>query len=307
MSSLPADLHQRIDTLVHSHPVLLFMKGDRTAPRCGFSARVVGVLDGLLPDYSTVDILSDEALRSGMKVYGDWPTFPQLWVGGQLVGGCDIIEQLDASGELATTLGVTLEPINPTITVTEGAAKHLKEALGEEEPMVRLSVGGGFTYGLEPVETPGPRDEVAVSNGIKIVLDRASAVRGDGLTLDLFQTPQGLRMSVDNPNEPASVQQFAVTDYADWRGDNAHHLIDVRTPQEWAIAHIEGARLMDDETLAWLNELDRDTTLVFQCHHGSRSQRAAQHFLEQGFTSVFNLSGGIEAWSTEIDQSVPRY
>ncbi|MEQ1759311.1 MAG: rhodanese-like domain-containing protein [Vicinamibacterales bacterium] len=84
-------------------------------------------------------------------------------------------------------------------------------------------------------------------------------------------------------------------------------LIDVRTEEEVAIARIEGARLLDralhDELLA----LPPDTPLVFQCHHGIRSQRAAEYFQSQGFTNLYNLSGGIEAWSMLVNPAVPRY
>jgi monothiol glutaredoxin len=84
-------------------------------------------------------------------------------------------------------------------------------------------------------------------------------------------------------------------------------LLDVRTEAERAIAKIPGARLLDQEAVEHLQELPRDTLLVFQCHHGVRSHAAARHFLAQGFTNVCNLVGGIEAWSTEVDPSVPRY
>jgi monothiol glutaredoxin len=84
-------------------------------------------------------------------------------------------------------------------------------------------------------------------------------------------------------------------------------LIDVRTEQEWAIARIEGARLLDDALEGEIEALPRDTPLVFQCHHGIRSQQAALHFARRGFTRLFNLAGGIEAWSRLVDPSVPRY
>lgn len=73
------------------------------------------------------------------------------------------------------------------------------------------------------------------------------------------------------------------------------------------MAKIEGARLLDDALQAELEGLPRDTSLVFQCHHGHRSQRAAEHYLTKGFRDVSNLAGGIEAWSTQVDPDVPRY
>ena len=84
-------------------------------------------------------------------------------------------------------------------------------------------------------------------------------------------------------------------------------LIDVRTPEEQAIAAIDGARLLDQAYHDALIALDRDTPLVFQCHHGIRSQRAAQYFRERGFRRLYNLIGGIDAWSMSVDPSVPRY
>ena len=84
-------------------------------------------------------------------------------------------------------------------------------------------------------------------------------------------------------------------------------LWDVRTEAERSIARIEGARLLDDQGVESLENLDRDTLLVFHCHHGIRSQAAGQHFLAKGFTNLCNVVGGIEAWSLLVDTSVPRY
>lgn len=84
-------------------------------------------------------------------------------------------------------------------------------------------------------------------------------------------------------------------------------LVDVRTPEERAIAAIAGARLLDQAYHDALLMLDRDTPLVFQCHHGIRSQRAAEYFRQEGFRRLYNLSGGIDAWSISVDPSTPRY
>jgi monothiol glutaredoxin len=100
------DITARITQLVGQHKVLLFMKGDRTFPQCGFSAQLVQILDSLLPDYATVDVLQDQALREGIKSYSSWPTIPQLYVDGEFQGGCDIITELYQAGELSQLLGV---------------------------------------------------------------------------------------------------------------------------------------------------------------------------------------------------------
>lgn len=84
-------------------------------------------------------------------------------------------------------------------------------------------------------------------------------------------------------------------------------LLDVRTPEERETARIDGARLLDPDTARDVEQLPKDTVLVFHCHHGGRSQKAAEHFAALGFTQVFNVVGGIDAWSQDVDPSVPRY
>ena len=98
--SATAPAQQRIEALIRADRVVLFMKGTRTAPQCGFSARVVQLLDARLPEYATIDVLSDPALRQGIKDFSEWPTIPQLYVDGEFVGGCDIVSEMAATGEL---------------------------------------------------------------------------------------------------------------------------------------------------------------------------------------------------------------
>jgi monothiol glutaredoxin len=95
---------QRIEKIIGSDRVVLFMKGDRNMPQCGFSATVVQILDTLLPEYTTVDVLSDPQVRQGIKEFSSWPTIPQLYVGGEFLGGCDIVREMYSSGELQKAL-----------------------------------------------------------------------------------------------------------------------------------------------------------------------------------------------------------
>ena len=94
----------RIDGLVKDHSVVLFMKGNRQRPQCGFSAQVIQILDALLPEYRTVDVLADPEIRDGIKEYSSWPTIPQLYVAGEFQGGCDIITEMYQNGELQQKL-----------------------------------------------------------------------------------------------------------------------------------------------------------------------------------------------------------
>ena len=93
-------LRGEIDSLVNSEKVVLFMKGTKDRPMCGFSKHVVEILDHLEIDFKDVNILADSEIRQGMKDYTQWPTFPQLYVSGKFVGGCDIIDEMFNDGEL---------------------------------------------------------------------------------------------------------------------------------------------------------------------------------------------------------------
>lgn len=94
------DVKERIDALVKSHEVVLFMKGSTLFPQCGFSSRAVAILDHLGVPFETVDVLQDQEVRNGIKEYSDWPTIPQLYVKGEFVGGSDIMMEMFQSGEL---------------------------------------------------------------------------------------------------------------------------------------------------------------------------------------------------------------
>src|SRR6187549_1327093 len=123
-------LRSRISGLVTQNPVVLFMKGTRRAPQCGFSAQVVQILDELVPEYETVDVLSSAELRDGIKEFSQWPTIPQLFINGEFVGGCDIVRALSESGELPQWWSKPGSPAPlPTIQISEGALKAFQVAL----------------------------------------------------------------------------------------------------------------------------------------------------------------------------------
>jgi monothiol glutaredoxin len=99
------DARQIIDDLVRKHRVMLFMKGNKSFPSCGFSARVVQILKHHGVEFETFNVLADAHVRQGIKDYANWPTIPQLYVDGEFVGGCDIVTELHESGELDKLLG----------------------------------------------------------------------------------------------------------------------------------------------------------------------------------------------------------
>ncbi|MDB5669971.1 MAG: grxD [Alphaproteobacteria bacterium] len=99
-----ADTNARLDEIVKSSDVVLFMKGSALFPQCGFSSRAVAILDHLGVGFETVDVLQDPEIRQGIKAYSDWPTIPQLYVKGEFVGGSDIMMEMFEAGELQQLL-----------------------------------------------------------------------------------------------------------------------------------------------------------------------------------------------------------
>ena len=105
--------NERIQQEIGENPVMLFMKGNAMFPQCGFSARVVQILSHMQVPFQTVNVLEDPELREGIKAFSNWPTIPQLYVKGELVGGCDIVTEMFQSGELEALLkekGVAFVP-----------------------------------------------------------------------------------------------------------------------------------------------------------------------------------------------------
>ena len=102
-------LFKAIQQDIDSHPVLLYMKGTKEVPQCGFSAFVCGVLQKLGVSFETRNVLADSEIRQGIKAFSNWPTIPQLYVKGSFVGGCDIVKDMYASGELQKLLGLKTE------------------------------------------------------------------------------------------------------------------------------------------------------------------------------------------------------
>ncbi|HEY1606592.1 MAG TPA: Grx4 family monothiol glutaredoxin [Allosphingosinicella sp.] len=104
MSDNVSDSAARIDEIVKSNDVVLFMKGTELFPQCGFSARAISILNHLNVPFATVDVLQDAEIRQGIKAYSDWPTIPQLYVKGEFVGGSDIMMEMVEAGELQQLL-----------------------------------------------------------------------------------------------------------------------------------------------------------------------------------------------------------
>ena len=306
--SLDPALRSRIESLLAANPVVLFMKGNPGAPQCGFSAKAVGALDAAGATYAHVDVLADAAIREGIKAYGDWPTIPQLYIGGELVGGSDIILQMAGSGELHTALGLPPpDRTPPQITITPAAAQMLRKALDNAGAgyALQVDIDRGFNARLQLA----PRDEAAIASeaeGIRAQFDLASAQRARGMSIDWADDDRGRGLVIDNPNAPPKVRALSPAEANTRAAAGTLTIVDVRPGDERAQASLAIDHATFDDGVEEIEALPKDTPLAFLCHHGGRSGQAAEHFRALGFTEVYNITGGIDAWAG-IDPAIPRY
>ena len=298
----------KIEDYVKGNKVVLFMKGTPQQPMCGFSAKTVAALDSLVPDYVAVNVLDDSDIREGIKVYGNWPTIPQLYIDGELVGGCDIILNMLNSGELHQCLGLQ-EPDRtaPEITITTVASEKILEAMqGHEGIALHFQVDANWDaqFNLAP---PQGHEIASESNGIQVLMDIATAQRAQGAVIDWASTMEGEGLAIDLPQAPVPVKQITVLELAQKLEAGEVILVDVRGADDRNRAQIEGSLVLDRETIEKLESMPRDTGIAFYCHHGNSSMGAAEYFRKQGFTDISNVAGGIHAWSMEVDSAVPTY
>ena len=117
-----SEVNEKIKQTIEENDVVLYMKGNKSMPQCGFSSKVAGVLNYIGVDYEDINVLADDLIRQGIKTFSDWPTIPQLYVKGEFVGGCDIITEMALSGELDTLFEKN------GIDVDKDAADRVREA-----------------------------------------------------------------------------------------------------------------------------------------------------------------------------------
>ena len=147
--------------------------------------------------------------------------------------------------------------------------------------------------------------ELSVS-GLRLYLDPASARRAGGMSID-FVSGENAGFKIENPNQPATVKQLGARELKALLDGGKVELFDVRPDHERALASIAAARSLDEAGQKYLFSLHRNAPVAFLCHHGMRSQSAAEQVLAEGFRNVYNLRGGIDAWSESVDPAIPRY
>jgi len=296
--ALDTAVRDRIEQMVTGNRVMLFMKGTPKMPQCGFSAQTAGALDSLLEgNYASFNVLEDNEIREGIKEYGNWPTIPQLYVDGDLIGGCDIVMEMFNAGELHEVFG--LEPPDrtpPEIEMTPRAAEKVGEFLNAYPGQyLHFRIGPDWDAQFHLGPRAGTEIE-AEAGGLTLLMDLNSAQRARGARIDWVETMEGEGLKLDLPGAPPPVRQMAPEELQKRLNDGERLvLIDVRGEPDRQQQPLEIARPLDAGLMAELNDADRKTPLVFVCNKGLSSQEVAEHYRKQGYTEVYNLEGGIGA------------
>ena len=292
-----------IDQLLSTNKVVLFMKGTPQQPQCGFSATTVSTLEMLIPDFMSVNVLEHPSIRDGIKEFANWPTIPQLYIDGELIGGSDIVTDMLQSGELADTLGVEKPEIaTPVISIDAKGLEVMKKALDSQPGHVlHLQINAGWSHTISLGADKGSDVQVSVGD-IQIHMDPWSAARADGLKMVMEEDLTGTRFAFDNPNAPPPVNQMSVQTLKEKLDSDAEViLVDVRSDEERETTSISGSRQWNEDAMELIESLPKDAELIFHCHSGGRSQALAESLRRRGFTNLHNVRGGIQAWSEEIE------
>jgi monothiol glutaredoxin len=307
MSSRALDF---IESFIKKNHTALFMKGNKEQPQCGFSRQVVDALNTLTHDYETFDVLSDPEIREAIKKYSSWPTIPQLYIGGEFIGGCDITLDLMAKGQLATLLKVPKCTQAPSIKLTPSAQGAFQRAIADSaspNEVVRVVVPANFEHELS-FDQAGPQDFLIKLGDITLAIDPYSAARAANLSIDYVEDKLDGGFAFQNPNCPPPVQEISAQELKDWHDTGKPLLlIDARPEEERKLAHIDFAKPLSSFGPDDLAKIEKEAVVVFHCHHGGRSKRLAEKWRLRGFTKLYNLTGGIAAWSQMVDKNVPNY
>ena len=307
--SLDPVVRQRIATLLETHPVVLFLKGTPNAPQCGFSARTVQALAAVgLEDYHAVDVLADAGIRDGIKLYGNWPTIPQLYIRGELVGGSDIVGQMADSGELQSALGLPPpDRTPPMVEATPAALAMLREAIGQAGEGIAVQVQVDPRHQAKLQLVPADAKAIALTlDGVRLQFDLASARRANDLSIDWADDERGRGLVIAHPQAPKPVRELAPGSARGMLADGTLTVVDVRPAEERLQAELPHPHRTLDDGIDALEALPKDAPIAFLCHHGGRSAQAAEHFRGLGFRDVYNITGGIDAWA-QLDPAIRRY
>lgn len=291
---------QKIEQMLDDNPVFLFMKGNPQTPMCGFSSNTVKIMKDLLgDDFGHFNVLEDPEIREGIKQYGQWPTIPQLYVNKELIGGNDIITEMFNSGELHELLGLEQpDRTPPEMHISEEALAHIKEGMADAgDHQLFLSIDDAFNTRFSLEQAKG-FEIISDLGELKIYMDIATAKRAKGLSISWVDELQGSGLRIENPNEPPAVKALSVDELRSWMASDTEnpYIFDVRSEEKIAEGTVDEAVRLDKTAIEKVEQMAKDTPLVFVCQVGQSSMAAAEFFRKKGYNNIHNLTGGYNAW-----------
>lgn len=306
-----------IATIVKDEKLLIFAKGTREAPRCGFSARAIDVIARLGKPFKVVNILEDPTLRPALVEFSQWPTSPQVFLDGELLGGSDIVQELFESGELQQKVAKSFgdapapAPEKPPVSITPEALAKVREFMETANDKLRLHVNvsnGERTYALEiDTYSHAGQDLSYTINGITVVHARAMRPLFNALEVSWVSKDDSEGFAVREVGQaPALPVPFEIKRdelesllKSDAKAglESSLKIVDVREDEEWAEGHGEGTIHLALSRLEkeWEQKgLEKSDTIIMVCRSGNRSGQATKAFRDRfGFAKTRNLVGGI--------------
>lgn len=314
---------ETIASALSKEKIVIFAKGTANNPSCGFSARAIDIMKRFEKPIHIVDILSDSSIRPALIKYSDWPTTPQIYLDGQLLGGSDIVQEMFDSGDLQQKIAAsfgeenkTFEPQCP-IEITSAALAKIQEFLETNKDKLRLNVSiknGQPTYELEIDTQSHPAfDSKYLVKGLEVVHQKQARELFEALRIDWAEvdgtegfsvTETGHAPSLAVPLDIDKTHLKAIIDNPDSVKPGKFWLVDVREQHEWDSGHAESAVFLPLSSLEknWQSlGFDKQDTIVMYCKRGVRSSQAANFFRDQlGFKNTRSLIGGVSEVPQEL-------
>ncbi|MDF1663027.1 MAG: Grx4 family monothiol glutaredoxin [Planctomycetota bacterium] len=312
---------EAVKDVVTEDKIVVFAKGTKEVPRCGFSARAIQVVQSAGKPFKVVDILSDPSIRPALVAFSSWPTTPQVYLDGEFLGGSDIILELHESGELqkkiANSYGEEYKEVqdNQRVEVTDEAVKMVKEFMETDADFLRLSVQvkeGARAYSLElDSHTSAATDLKWKVKGLTVIVAKTMSELFEKLEVSWVNKDGNEGFAVKEIGNPPALPVPIDIDKADLARlmrseikEGKLWIVDVREDDEWKSGHGEEAVHLPLSRLekVWKDAgFDPKDTLVFYCAAGKRSLSAANHFRHKlGYPNTRSLVGGIGNYPSNI-------
>lgn len=201
---------------------------------------------------------------------------------------------------------------SPKIILSVAAQEALRAALEAEAECdcILLEIDQNYTCNLQLANTKelGPTLSTYLLHALPTALSPDSLRRAEGMSIDFVNDETGVGFKIINPKAPPRISELSPKACQEMLArEFSGQFVDVRSPSEREICALPQSRILDQCYFSELKKLAKDTPIIFYCHHGVRSRHAAEEFLALGFTKLYNLSGGIDAYSRQVDPQIPRY